>query len=54
MVVSMDLLKEGLTSQIYYSSMKQFDWLDEGSAVDVVYLDFQNVFNKLAHIKGVG
>ena len=26
-----------------------FDWVDEGKAVDMVYLDFKTVFDKVPH-----
>ena len=37
-----------LTNMIYYLE-EIIKWIDEGSPVDIIYLDFQKAFNKVPH-----
>ena len=36
-----------LTNYVFFEEITK--WVDEGSAVDVIYLDFQKAFDKVPH-----
>ena len=46
----MDSLKRGHAYQICYVFWEEITkWIDVGSPVDIIYLDFQKAFDKVPH-----
>ena len=46
----MDSKKRGHASQICYVLLEEIaKWIDEGSLVDIIYLDFHKTFGKVPH-----
>ena len=38
-----------LTNMVFFWRKKITKWIDEGSPVDIIYLDFQKAFDKVPH-----